>query len=182
MFTDDPFALFISWTCFGNWLPGDKRGYVSNTQLPGGAWLPKENVPGTPYTKDDPLTRHQARILMNQPPTRLTGSNALSVAESLVDAARKRGWRIMRGAIMANHVHVVITECPDDGEAVRRVLKGISQAALSDAVGENRRWWTRGGSDRYLHSEEAIVAAINYVAEQEYKLAEIIDMKVFAVA
>jgi REP element-mobilizing transposase RayT len=181
MFTDGPFALFISWTCFGNWLPGDERGYVSNTLLPGGMWLPKENVPGTPYTKDDPLTQHQARILMNQPPTRLTSSQALAVAESLVGAAQKRGWRIPRASIMANHVHVVITECPDDGRAVRRILKGVSQAALSDEFGENRRWWTRGGSDHYLHTEEAIMAAIRYVAEQQFKLAEIIDMKAIAV-
>ena len=113
MFTDDPFALFISWTCFGNWLPGDERGYVSNTQLPRGLWLPKENVPGTPYTKDDPLTRHQARVLMNQPPTRLTSSLALAVAESLVDAAQKRAWRIMRGAVV---LVVLRSECRDSTE------------------------------------------------------------------
>jgi hypothetical protein len=65
---------------------------------------------------------------------------------------------------------------------VRRILKGTSQAILSDKAGENRRSWTRGGSDHYLHSEEAILAAIRYVAEQEYKLAEIIDMRVIALA
>jgi REP element-mobilizing transposase RayT len=83
---------------------------------------------------------------------------------------------------MANHVHIVITECPDDGPAVRRILKGVAQAGLSDDAGENRRWWTRGGSDHYLHTEEAILAAIRYVAEQQFKLAEIIDTIAFAVA
>ena len=178
MFTDAPFALFISWTCYGNWLPGDKRGYVSNTHLPGGGFLPKQNVPGTPYTKDHPLTRHQTSALMNQEPARLTRAHAVVAAESLVEAAAKRSWRILRGAIMANHVHVVVFDCPDDGPGVRRILKGTSQARLSDQEGENRRWWTRGGSDRYLHIDEAILAAIRYVAEQEYKLAEIIDMQV----
>src|ERR1700736_1916240 len=106
MFTDEPFALFITWTCYGNWLTGDKRGYVSNTQLPGGASLPKPNVPGPPYTSDDPLTRHRANVLMKHPPVRLSVAEAITVAESLVEAAAKRGWRILRAAIMANHVHV----------------------------------------------------------------------------
>ncbi len=180
MFPDDPFALFISWTCFGNWLPGDIRGYVSNLQLPGGGSLPKQNIPGTPQRKDDPLTRRQAHVLMKQQATRLSAPQALAVANSLVEASRKRSWRILRGAIMANHVHVVVTDCPDDGPGVRRILKGTSQADLSDKAGDNKRWWTRGGSNHYLHTEEAILAAIRYVAEQEYKLAEIIDMQVIA--
>jgi REP element-mobilizing transposase RayT len=175
---DDSFALLLTWTCYGNWLPGDARGYVSNTHLASGGWLPKENVPGTPYTKDDPLTRHQTRTLMNEPPARLSAEEALCAAEALVEAARKRGWRILRAALMANHVHVVICDCPDNGPRVRRILKGTSQAKLSDKAGINKSWWTNGGSDRYLHGDNSILAAIKYVAEQEYKLVEIIDMQV----
>ncbi len=178
VYEDKPFALLISWTCFGNWLPGDERGFVSNLLLPGGGSLRKANVPGTPYRKDDALTRHQTRVLMTQPPARLTATLAKSLAELLVDAARKKSWRILRTAVMANHVHVVIMDCPDDGAAVRKILKGTSQAGLSEKAGENRRWWTRGGSDRYLHTDDAILSSIQYVAEQEYKLAEIIDMRV----
>src|SRR6266478_4138376 len=95
-FNDAPFALLISWTCFGNWLPGDERGFVSNLLLPGGGSLRKENIPGTPYRKDDPLTHHQTRILMTQPPTRLSAALARVVAESLVAAAQKRSRRILR--------------------------------------------------------------------------------------
>ena len=83
----------------------------------------------------------------------------------------------MRGAVMANHVHVVVTECPDDGPTVRRVLKGISQAALSRQNQSPRRWWTQGGSDRYLHGERAIAAAMRYVENQDYVLAKITDMQ-----
>jgi len=180
MLGDAPFALFIGWTCFGNWLPGDERGYVSNTDVLGGGWAPKQNLPGTPYAKDAPLTRYRAAALMKQPPVRLSAELAAAAAESLVAAAAQRSWRILRAAVMANHVHVVLTDCPDNGPAVRRILKGTSQAELSDMLKRNQRWWTRGGSNRYLHTDEAILAATLYVAEQEYKLAEIIDMKIIA--
>jgi REP element-mobilizing transposase RayT len=179
---DEPFALLISWTCYANWLPGDQRGYVSNTLLPGGGFDPKQNVPGTPCTADDAWTHERAQQRQSWPAARLSRALARAAAEALVAAAAERGWHILRAAVMANHVHVVITTCPDNGPAVRRVLKGVSQAALSRAVGGPRRWWTAGGSDRYKHGAAAVDQAVRYVADQEWKLAEIIDMVVYDVA
>lgn len=176
-----PFALHITWTCYATWLPGDRRGYVSNTVLPEGGFLPKQNTPGTPIAADDSFTHQKAQALQRGPAVTLSIEQALCVARSLVEAARERGWRILRGAVMANHVHVVIVDCPDDGPAVRRILKGTSQAALSKATGCRRRWWTAGGSDRYKHDHNAIEAAVDYVARQSRMLAQIIDMEASAV-
>jgi REP element-mobilizing transposase RayT len=175
---DEPFALLISWTCYGTWLPGDARGYVSDTLKPGGGFEPKLNVPGTPCTADDPFTRGRAQQLQKSPAVRLTRPQARVAAEALVSAAAGRGWFIVRAAVMANHAHVVVTGCPDDGPAVRRILKGVSQTALSRAAGGSRRWWTAGGSDRYKHGATAVEEAVRYVADQAYKLAEVVDMEV----
>ncbi|MSR59099.1 MAG: hypothetical protein EXS05_15885 [Planctomycetaceae bacterium] len=180
MATDDPFALFITWTCYGTWLPGDERGYVAHTLLQPHGFLPRQNTPGTPYAKDNAYTRQIAKALQKGETVNLTFDQAMCVARSLVDSAVKRQWRILRAAIMANHVHLVVIDCPDDGPGVRRVFKGGSQAVLTDELGISRRWWTTGGSDRYLHKDEAIEGAIKYVAEQEYKLVEIIDMQIIA--
>jgi hypothetical protein len=79
---------------------------------------------------------------------------------------------------MVNHIHVLLIDCPDDAPAVRRILKGVSQAALSEAEGQSRRWWTAGGSDRYKHRSTAIEVANSYVANQQGKLPEIVDMEV----
>jgi REP element-mobilizing transposase RayT len=178
---DKPFALHITWTCYGTWLPGDRRGYVSNTLLPEGGFDPRHNTPGTPCTADDAYTRDRARALQKRATVLLSPEQALVVAEALVDAAHARGWRIVRGAVMANHVHVLVMDCPDDGQGVRRILKGCSQAKLSDHAGENRQWWTAKGSDRYKHDWPAIEAAEEYVARQPSILAEIVDMEVRSV-
>ena len=45
MTSERPFVLHITWTCYGNWLPGDRRGYVSNTLRPEGGFRPKEKHP-----------------------------------------------------------------------------------------------------------------------------------------
>ncbi len=175
---DEPFGLLITWTCYGTWLPGDRRGYVSDTLRRGESRIPKQNTPGTPYTADDKHTRKLASQRQKWPTVHLTDAQASVVAERLVDSAKERDWRIVRGAVMSNHVHVIIVECPDDGPTVRRALKGPTQAGLSELADRPRRWWTRGGSDRYLHTEDAIRNAVTYVARQKGILAEIIDMEV----
>jgi REP element-mobilizing transposase RayT len=175
---DDTFALLITWTCYGTWLPGDERGHVSNVLLSEGGFDPKRNVPGTPVAAGDAFTRTRAAALQKGATVWLTEAQALCAAGALVEAARDRDWHIRRAALMANHVHVVVCDCPDDGPAVRRVFKGVSQAALSKAEGRSQRWWTAGGSDRYKHGTAAVQAGIDYVANQAHKLAEIVDMEV----
>jgi REP element-mobilizing transposase RayT len=178
MVVEEPFALFITWTCYGTWLPGDTRGHVSNTLQYADVALPKQNVPETEYSTGDDFTNKTTKALQKYPSVFLTQEQAGTVANNLIDAARKRDWRILRAAVMNNHLHLVIVDCPDDGPEVRRILKGNTQNALSQTQGHAGRWWTTGGSNRYLHLEEAIRATIKYVAEQKGKLAEIVDMEI----
>jgi REP element-mobilizing transposase RayT len=173
-------ALHITWTCYATWLPGDERGHVSNVLLQERGFETKQNVPGSPISAGDAFTRQRVRSLQNSDAIWLTPVQALCAATALVQAADQRRWHIRRAALMSNHVHVVIMNCPDDGPLVRRALKGCSQAALSRAAGRSQRWWTAGGSDRYKHGTEAIEAAVLYVADQKHKLAEIIDMQPYA--
>ncbi|WP_171189861.1 hypothetical protein [Alienimonas chondri] len=177
--TDEPFALFLTWTTYGSWPPGDARGHVSNTFFEGGAhqrseYRPRENRPGRAYSGGKAETRRRARALQSHETTFLTPETAIAAAESLTESCAIQDWRLTRGAVLHNHVHIVVTGCPDDGPGVRRTLKGRSQAALSRACGV-RKWWTTGGSDRYLHSERSIAGAIRYTADQPGALAEIVD-------
>ena len=178
MVIEEPFALFITWTTYGTWLPGDERGCVSNTLLPGGGFVPKENRIGVDARRDDAFTREQAKQQQNWDSVWLTPDEAFTAISALASAASKRHWRILRAAAMSNHIHVVVTDCPDDGPAVRRILKGNANAELSRARGKSLRWWTTGGSDHYLHGLESIDASIQYVSNQHGKLAEIVDGRI----
>lgn len=175
------FALHITWTTYGTWLPGDARGYVSNTLQDNGFYLPRRNIIGTPYTQDSPTTRKRAASLQKHPTAYLTTRLALGVAEELVEAASQRDWYIARAAVMAAHVHVVVMNCPADGPAVRRILKGTTQARVSKLHRNVRKWFTAGGSDRYKNTPREIENAIRYVARQERMLAGVVAMRPYLV-
>jgi REP element-mobilizing transposase RayT len=168
------FALLETWTCHGQWLPGDNRGYVSNT-FTESAHQRKKNLPGTPYDRGNVETWQRAKALQKHESVLLSLNDARIAAEAMIEASVTREWLILQGAIMANHVHMVVTNCPDDGPAVRRILKGTSQAAMSRHLGRSRKWWTEGGSDRYKHSEAAVTAAVKYVANQSRPLVFVVE-------
>jgi REP element-mobilizing transposase RayT len=172
------FALHITWTCYGTWLPGDPRGHVSNRLTKENVYLPKQNGPGTDYAEGDAWTWKNARSHQKGETVYLTGPQAELVCQSMVRAAESRSWRILRAAVMRNHVHVVVTDCPANGPELRRILKGVSQSDLTKANGSKQRWWTAGGSDRYKNTVDAALAAIQYDANQTGILAEIVDMQV----
>ncbi len=174
---DRPFALHITWTCYGTWLPGDQRGYVSNTVLPQGGFYRKHNTPGSPYLRDDLHARVRARSEQQHPTVRMTVDQAQCAAKVLVEAAKAREWNIIRGALMATHVHVLVMDCPPDGPAVRRVLKGVSATELRKQFPGTSRWWTAGGSDRYKNDWASIEAAVHYIATQQCMLVAIVNME-----
>lgn len=176
---DQLFALHITWTCYGTWLPGDSRGHTSRALDCNRNFLPRENLPGTPLAPGDAKTLAYARSQQKHATVYLDAELATLVCHSLVRAAAERTWRILRAAVMANHVHCLVMDCPSDASAVRRILKGVSQSDLCKHTGHPSRWWTAGGSDRYKNDDEAIETAIHYIANQENILAEIIDMEVF---
>ena len=127
-------------------------------------------------------TYQRAQQLQKHPTVRLNQRQAREAAQAMIDAVKERGWIILQGALMANHVHVVVCDCPDDGPAIRRVLKGTSQAALSRLAGSPRKWWTTGGSDRYKHGMNAVRSAVVYVANQEFMLVKIVNNEIVDVS
>ena len=60
----------LTWTCYGTWLPGDKRGFVS-PRPDGHGELVLHNIPGTPYDEDEPELERMTRSRLAGPPISL---------------------------------------------------------------------------------------------------------------
>src|SRR5437763_1330527 len=97
-------------TCYGNWLPGDRRGFVGHVSdhRPEDAVEPPRvthNIPGTAYDEDVPALLQASHELMKAPPIHLTLAQAEVFLAQVQESATFRGWELSAVAIMFNHFH-----------------------------------------------------------------------------
>jgi REP element-mobilizing transposase RayT len=158
-------------TCYGNWLPGDRRGFV------GRVWEhrpddPEENlrvihaVPGIPYDEDIGGSEEAAHARLRAPPIHLEVSHAEEFLRQIRETAKFRGWELRAVAVMFNHFHIVVG-APGDPKPSKLLgdFKSWGTRALSKRFGvpASETWWTERGSKRKLPDERALATAIHYV-------------------
>ena len=113
----------------------------------------RNNEPGRCYDEGRPDLRRLAENKLAGDPVRLTRAQAEVVRRQLEETARYRGWQLLAGAIMANHVHLVVDVPGDpDPSAMLRDFKSYASRALNlrDRVSVRPRWWTEQGSMRKI--------------------------------
>lgn len=169
----------LTWTTCGTWLPGDARGFVSpvSRESEGGKWS-RVNRPGVAYDRDMPGRLEQSRQLLKGAPVFLRLPQAELLLGQFRETAVHRGWELLAAAVMRAHVHLVVG-VPGDPEpdALLRDFKAYGSRAFNrrSSRPESGTWWTEGGSRRVKRTEEAVVAAVRYVAQQEKALVAWVD-------
>jgi len=156
----DPLAYFITWTCYGTWLPGDDRGWTK--------WHKGEVLP-------QPLLANWCLEKMTEEPLFLTEGQRMIVNETVALHCQIRGWYLHAVNCRSNHCHAVVTANSHDGEQVRDQLKSWCKRKLKEeqrskgleSKDVREKWWTGNGSARYLFDEESLEAAIRYTLEAQ---------------
>jgi REP element-mobilizing transposase RayT len=160
----------LTWTTYGTWLPGDRRGFVSELRDEAGEKV-LHNRPGTPCDKDLPPLHTYAAAIMTGDAVRLDVAQARAVADQLRETATHRGWQVLALAVMANHVHVLVGVPGDpDPEKLLGDFKAWATRRLNTGWGRRDRWWTQSGSRRKKQSSQAIRDAVLYVRDQPHAL------------
>ena len=158
-------------TCYGTWLPGDRRGFVGRVwehRPDDPAHEPRvaHELPGTPYDEDVPGLARASHDLMKGQPVQLTVAHADVFLAQVRETAGVRGWQLLAVAVMFNHFHIVVGVPGDpDPSKVLGDFKSWCTRALSQHFGApaSKTWWTASGSKRRLRDERALAAAIRYV-------------------
>jgi REP element-mobilizing transposase RayT len=151
----EPLAYFLTWTCYGTWLPGDGRGWVDK----------HDSRPDAAFKSSDPELEAKARTRLKEPPASLAAEHRALAEEAIRETCRLRGWFVHRLNVRSNHVHVVVTAPRTRPEAALQALKANATQRLNRAT-PRKHWWTEGGSKRYLNDERSVHAAIAYVRDQ----------------
>ncbi len=161
-------AWFLTWTTYGTWLPGDRRGFVSRTRHGPGPRR-RQNAPGTPYERDKPALVRAAIEQCKQPPVFLKQQHCEAILHCLQQTMRRWSWRLLAVAILRTHIHVLLLVQNDpSGFQVLRVLKGSLSRELSRKFEKPTgfRWWTSSGSTRCLKKQEEVISVTRYIEQQ----------------
>jgi REP element-mobilizing transposase RayT len=159
----------ITWTCYGNWLPGARQGFVSHVRDEQDA-LVIHNIPGTPYDADMPALEAHARARMKGPPVSLDQAAAEAMIAQYQETCRVRDWELEASSVMYNHTHIVVGVAGDpDPQSILETFKSWATRAVKKLrpVPPNGTFWTAKGSKRKLPDELARHGAVIYVVRKQ---------------
>jgi REP element-mobilizing transposase RayT len=152
-------AYFITWTTYGTWLWGDKRGWIKYGHA--GVQPPNWRV------------EDEMRDRMVESAVTLTDPQRTIVEETIQAHCGIRKWKLHATNARTNHIHVVVSADRDPDEVMNQVKAWCSRK-LSDAAGlkvavavkaGRRHWFTEGGDKELIYDEEHLRNAIRYVVE-----------------
>lgn len=173
MYDDCDRFWLLTWTTYGTWLPGDRRGFVSPVSDATLGKRVKHNIVDTAYDADVPSLRKEATANLKCGPIYLNATQARAVFDQLQETATHRNWLLLATAIMRNHIHVVVGVPGDPGpEVLLRNYKAYASRRLNKnwPKPESDTWWTKSGSKRKLPAEQAVIDAAAYVRDQVHPL------------
>ena len=155
MAVGDPVAYLITFTTYGTWLHGDRRGSVDEEHNQYGSSF----VGASPalHRREEGALKHRSYVL---------GSRQREVVlEAIMEVCRFRGWRAHPVHVGSNHVHVVVGG-EEKPEKMMVDFKAYATRAIRKFTNEQasvKKYWTRHGSTRYLWTDESLASAMKYV-------------------
>ena len=148
------FTYFITWTTYGTWLPGDRRG-----------WRKTNSGDQPPQLLLEQWSRNQ----MQQRPVLLNQIQRNKVETVCHEHAEIRGWFIHAISIRSNHVHIAVT-ADSEPKIVRDQFKANATRVLRqepDPV-SNQKIWSRGGDTELIDGgEESLERVVLYITEAQ---------------
>ena len=164
---DDPITLFITWTTYGSWLPGDSRGWKH--------WKKGEQQP-------QPVLEDWCKGRMKEKPVLLNEQQRLAVEGVIRDHAAHRGWELHAVSVRSNHVHVAVTVVPKVSSKNTRVADGIKRVRdelkangtrvlrrLENPI-QNEKVWTKVGDIQIIDTDDDLEQVVLYISEAQDRM------------
>jgi REP element-mobilizing transposase RayT len=166
-----PYWLVTS-TFYGQWLPGDERGSVTNVRERRAGeerfGVRREHSQyGQPFELAMPSLKQAAIAQLKGPPVSVDLAQAEQLLDQFLETAAYRGWKLHAVSIMTNHIHLVVETPPGVGKSqLLRDFKGYSSRRLNRLFGERiaGTWWSDGGSGRLVKN---LASAVYYVCHRQ---------------
>jgi REP element-mobilizing transposase RayT len=153
-----PLAYFITFTCYGTWLHGEKSTSVDLLN----------NTPGIDFLSLNSKRAGLVKKQMSEMPYFLDESRQRIVLQAIIEVCNHRQWVLLAAHVRSNHVHLVIHAILQP-EPIMNTIKSYASRHLNSANLDGNRVnrWTRHGSTRYLWKEAEVEATIQYVVNEQ---------------
>ncbi len=143
-------GYMVTWTTYGSWLQGDRRGYVKDGRiLPGDKEIEQAN-----------------RRFQKSTTTNLNSQQRDIVRQAILDEAKRIGHKIEALAVCESHVHLVAHPCKESIEEIVSRYKNISMFALHKHI-KAGRIWTHGFDKRFCFNQDSLNKRIEYVNKHQ---------------
>ena len=136
----------LTWTTYGTWLQGDRRGYVKNGKI-----LPTER------------RLHETNVTkLSGSPVKLSLAQRRTVRTAILTESERLGQKVFALAVGSNHVHLLVEYIPKPIGRVVSHYKNAARLALHDKDNTDR-WWTKGYDKRYCFDRCSLQGRIDYI-------------------
>ena len=157
-FNDDhtPFAYLITFRSYGTWMHGDERGSIDR----------HHRRYGTPALSASSRREQIETQLLKQPKVIFDLRQRRAIELGINETCCFRKWSLWAVNVRTNHVHCVLTANCSAKRTMAALKANATHAMREDGCWEEKLSpWSRGGSTRYIWTEEELSNAITYVAE-----------------
>ena len=151
-------TYLITFVCYGCHLHGSESWSVDR----------QHNIRGTPLLEVDSERATTERERMDQPPYNLDQVRRDLVLKAIQNVCAHRHWSLLAAHVRSTHVHAVVAaEAPP--ERIMIDFKAYASRHLNRMGLDtpDRKRWARHGSTRFLRKPEDILAAIQYVVDEQ---------------
>jgi len=140
----------LTWTTYGSWLQGDKRGFVKDGEI----------------LQGDERILELCKKLQKGPTVKLTKQEKAIVETAILHEAERIIHKIGALAVCTNHIHLAARPSDKSIERIVSMYKSAATRALR-CYGRTGRIWTKGFDKRFCFTQEDLAGKVTYIQNHE---------------
>ena len=139
-------GYMVTWTTYGTWLQGEKKGYVKNGKI---------------LAQSDKFKSANQRQ-QKYPKVKLNSEQKQIVENTIIEEARRINHEIFTITVCSNHVHIVAGVSKESIEQAVHRYKYSATLALRK-FGTQCEIWSKGFDKRFCFTDKELENKIRYV-------------------
>jgi REP element-mobilizing transposase RayT len=157
-----PIAYHITFTTYGTWLHGDRRGSVDE----------QHNQYRSAFVSPDAELHKKEQNNLKNPPVILDKNIREVVLKAVLQVCSFRNWAPYAVHVRSNHIHIVVSGNAKP-EKMMIDFKAYATRAIKGSDDNQKfigKYWSLHGSTKYIWTKENLASAIDYVKNRQGKI------------